>query len=185
MDKLHQPVLVLNSSYVPISIRNVKDAICMLLMHRAQTIKSIENDFIRSEKLKIPTPTIILLMNYFLVPKKTFRPNRFNILERDGYACIYCQKKPPPSKLTIDHIIPKSRWNETPKNQKPNEFNSWENMVSCCRECNTKKGNQLLSEISWKPIEIQKLKPKTFQNLNINANIAQKYGWLEYLQSKK
>ncbi len=59
MDKLSQPVLILNTSYVPISIRPVKDAVCMVLLEKAQIIKASMKDCIRSEKLSIPVPHVI------------------------------------------------------------------------------------------------------------------------------
>ena len=185
MDKLSQPVLILNTYYVPISVRSVKDAICMVLLNKAQVIKESVDEFIRSEKLSIPVPRIILLSNYYLVPKKSLRLNRSNILERDSYTCIYCGKKPSPSKLTIDHIIPKSRWKDIPPEKKPGEFNSWENLATACKECNTKKGNSLLSEIRWKMPELHKLKPKHSIFLNVNHPSVEKYGWSEYFQKGK
>lgn len=185
MDKLNQPVLILNTSYVPISIRSVKDAICMVLLEKAQVIKASVNEYIRSEKLSIPVPHIILLSNYYLVPKKNLRLNRANILERDDYICVYCGKKPNPSKLTIDHIIPRSRWIEIPREKKPSDFNSWENLVTACRECNTKKGSKLLSEMKWKAPESFKLRPKHSIFLNVNLSSVEKYGWDEYFQKSK
>jgi 5-methylcytosine-specific restriction endonuclease McrA len=185
MDKLNQPVLILNTTYVPISIRSVKDAICMVLLEKAQIIRSSVDDFIRSEKLSIPVPHIILLSNYYSVPKKSIRLNRNSILERDSYTCVYCGKKPAPSKLTIDHIIPRSRWTEVQADKKPKEFNSWENLVTACKECNTKKGNKLLSEIKWKSPDSFKLKPKNSMIMNINNSSIEKYGWSEYLNKGK
>lgn len=185
MDKLSQPVLILNTSYVPITIRSVKDAICMILLNKAQVIRSSVDEFIRSEKLSIPVPHIILLSNYFLVPKKSIRLNRNSLLERDSFTCVYCGKKPNPSKLTLDHIIPRSRWNEVPMDKKPKEFNSWENLVTACKECNTKKGNKLLSEIKWKAPDSFKLKPKNTMILNVNISSIEKYGWGEYLLKGK
>ncbi len=181
MDRLSQPVLILNTYYIPVSIRSVKDAICMILLDKAEVLKSSPNEFIRSEKLKLPVPHVILLLNYYSIPKRILKANRSNILERDNYTCVYCGKKPGANRLTIDHIIPKSRWMEVPVNKKPKEFHSWENLVTACKECNTKKGNRLLSELRWKVPETSYLKPEKFLNLNINKISAEKYGWNEYL----
>jgi 5-methylcytosine-specific restriction endonuclease McrA len=181
MDLLTQPVLILNTYYVPVSIRTVKDAICMILLSKAQAIKSSEKDYIRSEKLQIPVPHVILLSNYFSMPKRIFRATRQHILERDGFACVYCGKKPNPSKLTLDHIVPKSRWSEFSGKMGKVEFNSWENIVTACRECNTRKGNRLLTELKWKPLDPKSLKPKTNLFPHISKNSAEKYGWDEYL----
>ncbi len=181
MDKLSQPVLILNAFYMPVSIRPVRDAICMILLEKAQVLKASEKEFIRSQKLQFPVPYVILLSNYFALPKKILKATRNNILERDGYACVYCGKKPAVSKLTIDHIIPKSRWHEIPEERKPDDFHSWENLVTACKECNTKKGNKLLSELKWKVPETLHRKPKQKLYLNINKVFAEKYGWDEFL----
>ncbi|HMV80560.1 MAG TPA: HNH endonuclease [Leptospiraceae bacterium] len=184
MDKLSEPVLILNSSYVPVSIRPVREAVCMMLSDKAEALKSSDEDFIRSEKLKIPVPRILLLSNYYSVPRKLLKLSRSAILERDGYTCVYCGKKPSPGKLTLDHVIPKSRWMSIPQDKKPVEFNSWENLVTACRECNTRKGSKLLAELKWKLPENQKIKPKQQYLPQISSNFAKKYGWSEYLGSE-
>ena len=153
---------------MPISIKSVKDAICMVLLEKAEVIKAADDVFIRSEKLKIPVPHIILLANYYQVPRKKTKVSRSNILERDDFTCVYCGKKPAPSKLTLDHIVPRS--------------NSWENIVTACRECNTKKGNKLLSELRWKSPEIKKMDYRFNHIPHINKTAAEKYGWNDYLQ---
>ena len=107
MDILSQPVLILNTSYMPISIKSVKDAICMVLLEKAEVIKAADDVFIRSEKLKIPVPYIILLANYYQVPRKKTKVSRSNILERDDFTCVYCGKKPAPSKLTRSYCAKK------------------------------------------------------------------------------
>lgn len=180
MDILTQPVLILNTSYLPVSIKTVKDAICMVLMDKAQVLKSATDSFIRSEKLKIPVPHVILLANYYQVPKRKIRASRNTILERDNFTCVYCLKKPNPSKLTLDHIIPRSRWDQIAKDKKPTEFNSWENIVTACKECNTKKGSKLLSELKWKNPEAKKM-GKFAYFPNISETKAIKYGWTDYL----
>ena len=86
------------------------------------------------------------------------------------------------SKLTLDHIVPRSRWENIPKDRKPSEFNSWENVVTACRECNTKKGSKLLSELRWKAPEIKKMDYRLNHIPHINNASAEKYGWNDYLQ---
>jgi 5-methylcytosine-specific restriction endonuclease McrA len=181
LDRLSQPVLILNTYYMPVSVRPVRDAICMVLLDKAQVLKASSEEFIRSEKLRVPIPHVILLSNYYALPKRVMRANRSNILERDGYTCVYCGKKPGASKLTLDHIIPRSRWAEIPSEKKPPEFHSWENMVTACRECNTRKGSKLLAELRWKIPESYRLKPKHNIFITVNKISAEKYGWNEYL----
>ncbi|MCE9499736.1 MAG: HNH endonuclease [Leptospira sp.] len=181
MDVLSQPVLVLNSGYMPVGIKSVRDAICMVLMEKADIIKEAANLFIRSEKLKLPAPRIILLINYNHLPKRKIRLSRQNILIRDNHTCSYCAKQLSASKLTLDHIIPKSRWAEIQKDRKATDFNSWENIVTACKECNTKKGSKLLSELKWKLPPIKKLDPRLTPLLFVSNKTAEEFGWNEYL----
>jgi 5-methylcytosine-specific restriction endonuclease McrA len=53
-------------------------------------------------------------------------PSRSMIYKRDNNTCQYCGAR---SKLTIDHIVPRSRGGD----------DSWENLVVACSSCNTKK----------------------------------------------
>ncbi|MCS7205130.1 MAG: HNH endonuclease [Leptospiraceae bacterium] len=51
--------------------------------------------------------------------------------------CYYCGRKFKPSELTMDHKIPLSRGGSSTK----------ENLVPCCKECNSKK--KYLLPIEW------------------------------------
>lgn len=182
MDILTQPVLVLNGSYFPISVRSVKDAICLVLLDKAEILQSSEGQFLRSEKLRVPVPNVIVVSGYHKLPQKKVRPTRQNIFTRDNHTCVYCKKSFPTGKLTLDHVIPRSRWQEI--NHKQNlgfEFQSWENIVTACKTCNNKKGSKLLTELKWKKPEIQKKNARIFMGLNINEAISQKFGWNNYL----
>ncbi|MDA3899351.1 MAG: HNH endonuclease [Spirochaetes bacterium] len=46
----------------------------------------------------------------------------------DGH-CYYCREQFKPSELTMDHLIPLARGGRSEKN----------NLVPCCKECNSKK----------------------------------------------
>ncbi|PIP38587.1 MAG: HNH endonuclease [Desulfobacterales bacterium CG23_combo_of_CG06-09_8_20_14_all_51_8] len=54
-------------------------------------------------------------------------------------VCHYCQGKFPAKELTMDHIVPLSRGGKSTKN----------NVVPCCKVCNTKKKSSLLMD--WQP----------------------------------
>lgn len=43
--------------------------------------------------------------------------------------CHYCQRRFPPEELTMDHIVPLARGGKSTKN----------NVVPCCKECNSRK----------------------------------------------
>lgn len=183
MDLLSQPVLVLNSCFIPITVKPVKKAICMVYLKKAQVLKSSSDDFIKSEKLDIPIPHVILLSNFYLLPKKKIRVTRQTIFSRDNFTCVYCNKKVASNKLTLDHIIPKSRWNEITKNKKQSDFHSWENVVTACKECNSKKGNKLLHELKWNQPTIKKMDYFQYGIPGVER-YADEFGWSEYLIGK-
>lgn len=55
---------------------------------------------------------------------------RFQVLQRDGFACCYCGAKAPAVKLHLDHIIPVAHGGRT----------ELENLQAACSECNHGKG---------------------------------------------
>ena len=56
-------------------------------------------------------------------------------------ACVYCGSL---RKLTVDHVIPVSRWREVGINRRI--LNNKSNLVIACRKCNEEKANLLLQE---------------------------------------
>ncbi len=176
---LNAPVLTLNTGMVPIDICNVKDAITLQVLNKAEAIKVDENQRIRSQYLSLPLPRVIMLFNFHKIPRKRVIHSRLNIIYRDDMRCQYCGKRHGIDELTVDHVIPLSRWNETSHNLnlKPN---SWENQVCACKRCNTQKGNKLLSESHMELIR-QPQEPKYMPYLFISKQKADKYGWIEFL----
>jgi hypothetical protein len=61
---------------------------------------------------------------------------RFEILKRDGFACVYCGKTPMQSILHVDHVVPVSKGGGDDP----------ENLVTSCQECNGGKSNIPLNE---------------------------------------
>ncbi|EPG67659.1 HNH endonuclease [Leptospira wolffii] len=183
MDVLAQPVLVLNATYVPVAIRTVKDAIILLVLNKAELVKDEKALLIRSEKVRFTAPRIILLTGYYKVPKRKHKLSRENIFLRDNHECVYCRRKYPSSRLTLDHVIPKSRWNEIPKDKKPLDYHTWENLVTACRDCNSKKGNKLLHELKWEIPENRSTNKRRFPQFSVSEQLAEKFGWEDYIRS--
>ncbi len=120
----YQTILVLNASYEPINFTNWKRAVVLILKEKAQVLSS----------------RVIRLLDYIRLPLGKYaleKPSRTMIYKRDDHTCQYCGAT---KKLTIDHIIPKSRGGE----------DTWENMVVACSSCNAKKGNTLLEQTGMK-----------------------------------
>jgi len=167
---LNAPVLTLNTGMVPIDICNVREAIILQVLNKAEAVKVDENQRIRSQYLSLPHK----------IPRKQVVHSRLNIIYRDDMRCQYCGKRFRIDELTVDHIIPLSRWSSVRSLYKPERPNSWENQVTACRKCNTLKGNRLLHECGMKLIR-KPVEPKYMPYLVISRAHADKYGWLEFL----
>jgi 5-methylcytosine-specific restriction endonuclease McrA len=63
-----------------------------------------------------------------------------NVFYRDNYQCQYCAIKLPITELTFDHVVPVCQGGPT----------NWENVVTCCKECNSKKGPKSIKEARMK-----------------------------------
>jgi len=56
---------------------------------------------------------------------------RKTIHDRDRGACFHCLRRTPAHVRCLDHVVPRARFGR----------NSYRNLVSCCIECNTLKGD--------------------------------------------
>src|SRR5437899_2426356 len=54
------------------------------------------------------------------------------IHDRERGACFYCLRRTPANVHCLDHVVPRVRLGR----------NSYRNLVSCCLECNTRKGDR-------------------------------------------
>ncbi len=120
-------VLVLNSSYEPLSICDAQKAVLLLFGGKAVPVAHHPERVICTISRTFPLPSIVRLTFFVRVPYKRIILNRKNILLRDSYQCQYCGKTDLP--LTIDHMLPRSRGGD----------NSWENLITACPRCNSKK----------------------------------------------
>jgi 5-methylcytosine-specific restriction endonuclease McrA len=133
-------VLVLNASYEPINVCNVRRATVLVLKERAEIIERGEGA-LHSERLVFDRPCVIRLIRYIRIPRDVHRRKitRKAVLARDAWTCQYCGTRKPT--LTVDHVIPRSRGGKS----------VWENIVASCATCNRRKGNHLPREIEMHP----------------------------------
>src|SRR5262245_30623657 len=135
MDTLQSAVLVLNASYEPINICSARRAM-VLVCKGAALVQEVSAHWVRSGKTRLPLPSVIRLLAYRAVPRVTRSVSRKSVMVRDGHTCQYCHSVLPPSKLTLDHVLPRSRGGRS----------TWENLVACCYPCNNRKGDRLPAE---------------------------------------
>jgi 5-methylcytosine-specific restriction endonuclease McrA len=58
------------------------------------------------------------------------------IHDRERGACFYCLRRTPANVRCLDHVVPRVRFGR----------NSYRNLVSCCIECNSRKGDRLAAD---------------------------------------
>lgn len=106
-----------------------------LLMHGLAERIEDSDAFLRTPSSHFPVPSVIRLRHYV---RRRFRPriafNRRNVFRRDNGLCQYCGL--PAAELTLDHVVPRSRKGPT----------SWDNVVACCRDCNSRKRDRTPEE---------------------------------------
>jgi 5-methylcytosine-specific restriction endonuclease McrA len=144
--RLNAKVLILNQNYEPMSVINVKKAIVLLYMGKAELIAANDALQVRSVSMSMPFPSIVRLSVYVRVPFKKIILSRKNILRRDGHRCLYCGRGDIP--LTLDHVVPLSRGGEE----------SWENLVCACVKCNNRKGDRTPEEANM-PLRRRPMRP--------------------------
>ena len=87
--------------------------------------------------------------------------DRYIMYARDQNLCAYCGQEFVNSKLTIDHVHPKSKGGK----------NIWTNTVTSCKPCNHRKGDRLLEECGMKLLYVP-YAPNMFEKMILrNRNI--------------
>lgn len=155
-----EQVLVLNKSWVAIATTTVKRAMSLVFRHHARIVdpdsfevldwdrwvseRSLPIDglvvpevgYIHTVSLRIPQPYVITLATYGGVPSLHVPYSRRALFRRDNNTCQYCGVVPGTKRLTIDHVMPRSRGGGT----------DWLNCVVACMRCNIRKGNRTPEE---------------------------------------
>lgn len=178
MSVLNRKVLVLNKNWIALGTITVKRAIIMLFTTyrtgepKAKVVET--NDLLnkfstydwhqwslmkpKNQDSKIfgvngefRVPEVILLTKNDKIPQDKIRFSRRAIFKRDNYTCGYCGIRFGTEILTWDHIIPKS----APYYGKTD----WNNIITCCVNCNQKKKNRTPEKANMKLLK-QPIKPK-------------------------
>ncbi len=82
-----------------------------------------------------------MLSIYDRLPRLEVKFTRRNVFLRDRFTCQYCAKVLPEHQLNLDHVIPRDKGGRT----------TWDNIVTSCVKCNTRKANKLPHEANMHP----------------------------------
>jgi 5-methylcytosine-specific restriction endonuclease McrA len=165
-----EQVLLLNISYEPLRVINWKKAITLLCLGKVEVVEEYNRD-IHSVSFTIKLPSVVRLLKMVKRPKTVVKFSRQNIYARDRYRCQYCGQGFATEDLTYDHVLPKYRGGKT----------EWANVVTCCIDCNRKKGGHTPHEVSMKLIR-KPTRPKWIPAIRVTIGTKEvPQSWREYL----
>lgn len=99
---------------------------------------------------------------------RNYKKQRLVVLARDGYICNYCGIELDGANATVDHVIPIA------KQGNPMDL---QNMVSCCKSCNSKKGSRsehvFLARTATPPVFRGNLSPITTSTVHAGPAVGQ------------
>lgn len=171
--------LLLNADYTPYDLISWKKAFGLIWQEDSPVIclAHSEKCKIDSKGRKHQIPSVLLLKAYY----NNNRPASYSkgaVYARDGMKCQYCRIACDNKTISIDHIMPRSRWNKA-----NGKVSSFENVVTCCKRCNKRKGDNTPEEAKMRLIR----KPRRVTRPQLIAYKAKLLGmcphWSQYLES--
>jgi 5-methylcytosine-specific restriction endonuclease McrA len=190
MATLEGQVLVLNRSWVAVQIASARRALSLLYQGMARAVHPLDYSlydfddwcqlsqaadqgrFVHTVSLRIRIPEVILLKGFNDFVRHEVRFSRRNIFERDKNTCQYCGRRMARSDITLDHVVPRSRGG----------FDSWENLVLACMECNVRKANRTPEEARM-PLIRKPTKPAWLPTLGARIPSAQLNSWQRFVDT--
>lgn len=158
--------LKLDAAWRPIEIIPAERGFSMVYSGRAQSVE----EYTHGPCARFLFPSVIVLKNYIRKKRIGLNPTRKNIYWRDKYTCQYCANKFTYKKLTLDHVIPKSRGGGK----------GWLNLVTACDCCNQKKANKTPSEAGMELITIPYIPKMSVVDIYHEENIPE--AWYNFVK---
>jgi 5-methylcytosine-specific restriction endonuclease McrA len=128
-----------------------------------------EDLYVQTANRKIRVPTVIVAANYDKIPIHMPRLTKQAVFERDGGVCQYTGEYVGKSGGNIDHVNPRDRGGK----------DSFENLVWCKKDVNSKKSNRLPHEAGLRLIRSPKAPPAMPRV--IRRNEAKHSSWIHFL----
>lgn len=196
MDTSYQ-TLVLNRLWQPVNVIGIERAFSLLSLDHAQVIYAEDESFrvfdanswfsfckdskgimgarvVHTVSQSVIVPSVLLLRSYDRMLLQELKFNRQNLLERDDYRCQYCGKTFTPKELNMDHVLPRDRGGCT----------NWENVVTSCIRCNSRKSNRLPMEAGMRLLKEPERPARRPFVTSLYGKQVEK-SWEHFLQSKQ
>ena len=126
--------LKLDASWRPIEVIDAFKGVSMVYGGRARPLEWYDT----GPHPTLRYPSVIVLKSYIHRRRFTMTCNRKNVVWRDRNTCQYCGGVFLFKELTMDHVLP----------QYHGGLKTWDNIVTCCKKCNGKKGHKKIEETS-------------------------------------
>lgn len=197
---MQSSVLALNRHYTPIHIFSAPRVFCLLCKGLAEVVHVDEDgkylslnfeewrdhsqlkielgmrdgteDWIQAVNFQIEVPRVIRLLKYERVPRNSVKFNRRNIFLRDEHRCQYCGRRFSVQRLSLDHVMPRSRGGP----------DTWENVVCACLTCNVRKGGRTPVEAGMHLLS-DPVKPKRSPLISRHLTLRKYAAWKAFISS--
>jgi 5-methylcytosine-specific restriction endonuclease McrA len=166
---MNSRVLVLNQDYSPLMVCSVERAFILVYLNKSEMVRPANGYRLNTITRSFPMPSVIRLNRYVHAPYKGVNLTRQNIFKRDNNECQYCGTR---RDLTLDHVIPSSKGGP----------HSWTNLVTACKKCNAKKGDNTPEEANM-PLKRKPYKPSYALFLRDVTGFSHNE-WDEFLEAK-
>lgn len=131
-----EQTLLLNATFEPLKVISWKRAMTLWCQGIVEIVETHDAEK-RAVTFSFKVPSIVRLLRFVKVRNvHQVKFSRANIYTRDRYTCQYCRELFEPEDLTFDHVVPVSQGGRR----------SWENIVTCCVNCNRRKDNRTPAE---------------------------------------
>ncbi len=162
--------LLLNSTFEPLKVISWRRAISLLWLGKVELIAHYDQQ-VRSVSMRFNMPSVVRLLRFVRRKQPAISFSRKNLFARDDSTCQYCKRQPEPSAITYDHVVPRSQGGKT----------EWTNIVTCCVDCNRKKGGRTPDQAGMRLIK-QPGKPVWLPTLTITIGLkTAPESWRDYL----
>jgi 5-methylcytosine-specific restriction endonuclease McrA len=159
--------LILNLDFTPMSVVSWRRGIVLSLNNKNLRVLEYYNLTVGSEYDIFEVPAVMLYQKFVKPPKRRTISKHY-VLLRDKMTCQYCAKKLDELTSSVDHVIPVSRFSTKV------EANTWDNLVACCKSCNTKKRNRTPQEAGMSLVR-EPRQPSGFLHINTAPDVWRKY----------
>jgi 5-methylcytosine-specific restriction endonuclease McrA len=167
-----EQTLLLNATFEPIKIVSWQRAMVLWAQNKVEILEEHGRE-VRAVSFTFKLPAVVRLLRFVRIRQsKDYVPfTRANIYARDGHTCQYCGEEFDSEALSFDHVVPVAQGGQR----------TWENIVSACVACNSRKDNRTPAQAGMRLLRTPK-RPRVSPALRISVGIRKTPdAWRNYL----